>query len=236
VRVAVIPARGGSKRIPRKNLKPFLGKPLIGYSIQAAIDSALFDRIVVSTDDEEIAAVARELGAETPFQRPAELADDFTGTHQVVQHALRWLLEHGCAVTEACCIYATAPLIQVEDLKAGLAILRSGQWHSVFAATSFPAPIFRSFRQEPSGGLAMIFPEHFQTRSQDLPETFHDAGQFYWARLDSWLRPAEGFSANVTIVKLPRWRVQDIDTPEDWAQAEFLWRYLRDGGGRAAGG
>ena len=229
MRVAVIPARGGSKRIPRKNLKPFLGKPLIAYSIQAALDSRLFDRIVVTTDDEEIAEVARGLGAEAPFLRPAELSDDFTGTHQVVAHALRWLVDHGCAVSEACCIYATAPLIQVGDLKKGLEVLQAGDWQSVFAATTFPAPIFRSFRQEASGGLAMIFHEHFQTRSQDLPETFHDAGQFYWARLESWLRPSEGFSRNVTIVKLPRWRVQDIDTPEDWAQAEFLWQFLHRG-------
>jgi N-acylneuraminate cytidylyltransferase len=235
VRVAIIPARGGSKRIPRKNLKPFMGKPLIGYSIQAASGSGLFDRVIVSTEDEEIAAVARELGAETPFLRPPELADDFTGTHQVVQHALRWLVDHGCDVQEACCIYATAPLIQVEELRKGLEILQAGAWHSVFAATSFAAPIFRSFRQEASGGLSMIFPEHYQTRSQDLPEVFHDAGQFYWARLASWLRPAEGFSANVTIVKLPRWRVQDMDTPEDWAQAEFLWRYLRDAEGQPTG-
>jgi N-acylneuraminate cytidylyltransferase len=234
VRVAVIPARGGSKRIPRKNLKPFLGKPLIAYSIEAAIDSRLFDRILVSTDDPEIASVARECGAEVPFLRPARLSDDFTGTHQVVAHALEWLLGHGGRVEQACCIYATAPLIQVEDVQRGLEILEAGEWQSVFAACTFPAPVFRSFRQEPSGGLAMIFPEHFNSRSQDLPEVFHDAGQFYWARLDSWLQPSEGFSRNVTIVKIPRWRVQDIDTPEDWAQAEFLWQYLRSGQGRAS--
>jgi N-acylneuraminate cytidylyltransferase len=119
-------------------------------------------------------------------------------------------------------------------VQRGLEILEAGEWQSVFAACTFPAPVFRSFRQEPSGGLAMIFPEHFNSRSQDLPEVFHDAGQFYWARLDSWLQPSEGFSRNVTIVKIPRWRVQDIDTPEDWAQAEFLWQYLRSGQGRAS--
>ena len=232
MRIAVIPARGGSKRIPRKNLKDFLGRPLIGYSVQAALDAEIFDRVLVSTEDPEIAAVARDLGAETPFMRPNALADDFTGTHEVMTHAVRSLIDGGCAVEEACCIYATAPFIQAEDIRAGLSLLQSGDWHSVFGATTFPAPIFRSFRQEDSGGLAMIFPQYFQTRSQDLPETYHDAGQFYWARTESWLRPSEGFSRRATIVKLPRWRVQDIDTPEDWEHAELLWRFMHRGGER----
>jgi N-acylneuraminate cytidylyltransferase len=234
VRIAVITARGGSKRIPRKNLKEFLGRPLIGYSVQAAVDAGIFDRIIVSTEDSEIASVARDLGAETPFMRPNDLADDFTGTHAVMTHAVRSLMDTGCEVGEACCIYATAPFIRPEDILAGLAILQGGDWHSVFAATTFPAPIFRSFRQEESGGLAMIFPQHFQTRSQDLPETYHDAGQFYWARAESWLRPSEGFSRQATIVKLPRWRVQDIDTPEDWEHAELLWRFMHRGEERNA--
>lgn len=226
MKVAIIPARGGSKRIPRKNLKPFAGKPMIAHSIEAAIKSRLFDRILVSTDDAEIAGVSIEFGAEAPFVRPKELSDDFSPTHDVVSHALQWLLDEGMPVSHACCIYATAPLIQVEDIRKGFAILDGSAWKSVFAATTFAYPIFRAFKQDESGGLSMVFPQHFNSRSQDLPETFHDAGQFYWARMEDWLAPSEGFGKHATIVPLPRWRVQDIDTPEDWTRAEFLWHFL----------
>lgn len=228
MKVAIIPARGGSKRIPRKNIKPFLGKPLIAYSIEAAIQSRLFDQVIVSTDDDEIAEVAVRFGAQAPFFRPAELADDFAGTHEVVGHAVRWLLDSGLPVSHACCIYATAPLIQSEDIRKGLQLLEGSDWKSVFAATSFAYPIFRSFLRDSAGGLSMVFPQHFQTRSQDLPEAFHDAGQFYWARAADWLEPSVGFSKSATIIQIPRWRTQDIDTPEDWKHAEFLWRLLNE--------
>lgn len=231
MKVAVIPARGGSKRIPRKNILPFAGKPLIAHSIAAVREAGVFDRIVVSTDDAEIAAIATQFGAEVPFMRPKELSDDHTGTHEVIAHAVRWLLEHETPVTHVCCVYATAPLLQSDDIKRGLNILESGQWRSVVAATTFPYPIFRSFQRTASGGLRMVFPEHYSTRSQDLPEVLHDAGQFYWATVEACLAPPEGFSERTTVVLLPRWRVQDIDTPEDWARVQTIWEAIHDGKG-----
>jgi N-acylneuraminate cytidylyltransferase len=225
--IAIIPARGGSKRIPRKNVQPFAGQPIIAYSIQAAAQSGLFGRIVVSTDDAEIAAAARRFGAEVPFMRPAALADDFTGTHEVVQHAVRWLMDDGSPVRHVCCLYATAPLITVDDLARGLSELQRGGWDTVVAATTFPAPIFRALTRTDDGGVRMIFPEHYATRSQDLPEALHDAGQFYWTTTATALGPARGFTPTTSAVLLPRWRVQDIDTPEDWARAEMIFRSLR---------
>ncbi len=221
MRIALIPARGGSKRIPRKNIRTFAGRPMIAHSIAAAAKSGLFDRIVVSTDDEEIAAVARSCGAEVPFVRPPELSDDHTGTTRVVAHAIETL---GCEnLTAVCCIYATAPFIRDQDIKRALELLESGTWQYVFAATSFAAPIYRSFRQTTSGGLEMLFPQYFPTRSQDLPEALHDAGQFYWGRPEAWLSSAKVFDDRSTVVLLPRWRVHDIDSEEDWKRAELMW-------------
>jgi len=226
VRIAVIPARGGSKRIPRKNVRAFCGKPMIAWSIEAAQISGLFEHVIVSTDDNEISAVAREWGAEVPFVRPAELSNDHAATTAVITHATRWAIEHGWALTGVCCIYATAPFVRTEDLQRGLEVLESGDWAYVFAATEFAAPIFRSFRQLASGAVEMFFPEHFGTRSQDLPVALHDAGQFYWGRPSSWLQGKMIFERHSRIVSIPRWRVQDIDTPEDWKRAEFLAHLL----------
>jgi pseudaminic acid cytidylyltransferase len=222
--VAIIPARGGSKRIPRKNVRPFAGKPIIAHSIDAARASGAFGRVIVSTDDAEIADVARAHGADVPFMRPAELSDDFTGTHDVIGHAVRWLTEHGDKVTHACCLYATAPLVDPEDIKRGLEILEQGKWNAVVAATTFPYSIFRAFEQTEGGGVRMFFPEHYKTRSQDLPTAIHDAGQFVWAPASVWMAPSEGFTARTSVVMLPRWRVQDIDTLEDWERAEMIWK------------
>ncbi len=224
MRIALIPARGGSKRIPRKNIRTFAGRPMISHSIAAAAKSGLFDRIVVSTDDGEIAGVARSFGAEVPFIRPRELADDHAGTASVVSHAIQVL---GCEnLTAVCCIYATAPFLRDDDLKRGLELLESGPWQYVFAATSFAASIYRSFRQIESGGLEMLFPEYYSTRSQDLPEALHDAGQFYWGRPEAWLSSAKVFDHRSTVVLLPRWRVHDIDSEEDWKRAELVWAAL----------
>jgi pseudaminic acid cytidylyltransferase len=226
VRVAVIPARGGSKRIPRKNIRPFAGRPMIAHSIEAASQSGLFDRILVSTDDDEIADVARACGAEAPFRRPADISDDRSGTTEVVAHAVQWLQQQGAAPQAVCCIYATAPFLQQDDLKAGLELLDSGGWQYVFAATNFAAPVQRAFQRDGRGGLTMLFPEHFATRSQDLPEALHDAGQFYWGLPGAWLKRLRVFDAHSSVVLLPRWRVQDIDTEEDWIRAEWLASYL----------
>lgn len=220
--IAVIPARGGSKRILRKNIKSFCGKPMIAWSIEAAISSGLFDHIIVSTDDAEIAEVAKQWGAEYPFVRPEALSNDHAGTTEVIAHATQWALDQGLNVEAVCCIYATAPFIQVNDLKRGWEALNSGDWDYAFTVTDFAAPIFRSFKQSPEGGIEMFFPEHFSTRSQDLPTALHDAGQFYWGRPSAWLEGKCGLSRRSVVLKIPRWRVQDIDDEDDWKRAELL--------------
>jgi len=228
MRLAVIPARGGSKRIPRKNIRNFCGKPIIAWSIQAAIDSGCFDRVIVSTDDVGIADVARTYGAEIPFMRPAELADDFTGTPPVIRHATEWFMDHVTAPELVCCIYPTAPFIDAKDIARGLdALLSTGSDYAISVAT-FPYPIQRAFRITREGGLEMFYPEHFTTRSQDLEEAYHDAGQFYWGLADAWRNEQPLFSHRTTPVILPRCRVQDIDTPEDWERAELMFRVLEE--------
>lgn len=221
MRVAVIPARGGSKRIAGKNIRDFRGKPIIAWSIDAARNSRLFDLVIVSTDDPQIAEVAKRFGADVPFVRPPELSDDHTGTIPVIAHATRWLQEHGHSPSAVCCIYATAPLIQVRDLTEALTKLEGGGWQYVFSATTFAYPIFRAFEQV-DDHLQMIFPEHFSTRSQDLPEALHDAGQFYWGLPEAWIERKKIFDKWSAVVRLPHWRVQDIDTHEDWARAEAI--------------
>jgi len=229
----VIPARGGSKRIPRKNIRPFAGRPMIAYSIAAALQSGLFDRVIVSTDDEAIAEAAERFGAEAPFRRPVHLADDRMGTTEVVAHAIEWLgPESITQLAAVCCIYATAPFIDQGDLKRGWEILQSGNWQYAFAATTYSAPIFRSFKTNATGGVEMFFPEHFATRSQDLPEALHDAAQFYWGRPTAWLARAKVFDALSTVVLLPTWRVQDIDTEDDWIRAELVAAALAARGAR----
>ncbi len=220
--IAVIPARGGSKRIPKKNIRLFHGKPMIAWSIETAVAANCFDRIVVSTDDQEIAAIAQQHGAEVPFMRPAELADDYASTTAVIAHAIHSLRDTEESLMAVCCIYATAPFLQPDDLRGGLALLQSGPWKYVFAATKFGAPIFRGFAVSPERGVRMFFPEHFSTRSQDLPEAFHDAGLFYWGRPDAWVAGDQVFAEWSTIFPLPACRVQDIDTEEDWQRAERL--------------
>lgn len=222
MKIAIIPARGGSKRIPRKNIKSFCSKPMLAWSIEAAKSSGLFERIIVSTDDAEIADVARQWGAEVPFMRPAELSNDYAATTEVIAHATQWALDQGLDVAAVCCIYATAPFVQVDDLKRGWDALNSGDWDYAFTVTDFAAPIFRSFKQTAEGGVEMFFPEHFATRSQDLPIALHDAGQFYWGRPAAWLEGKRIFDRHSKPLVIPRWRVQDIDTQDDWERAEIL--------------
>ena len=222
MRLAVIPARGGSKRIPRKNIRQFHGKPMLAWSIDVAMASGLFDQIVVSTDDAEIADVALEWGASVPFTRPAHLSHDHAGTTEVVAHATRWALDQGWQPGAVCCIYATAPFVRAADLARGLKALESENWAYAFAATDFAAPIFRAFKPLANGGLEMFYPELFATRSQDLPGALHDAAQFYWGRPEAWIEARRIFDRHSTPVLIPRWRVQDIDTPDDWKRAELL--------------
>lgn len=226
MKIAIIPARGGSSRIPRKNIKDFCGKPMIAWSIEVAQASGLFDHIMVSTDDEEIAGIARQYGAKVPFLRPVDLSGDYAGTTEVIAHATQWALEQGWSVAAVCCIYATAPFVQVDDLKRGLLALQSGEWDYAFTVTDFSSPIFRSFRQTDEGGVEMFSPEYFEARSQDLPVALHDAGQFYWGKPVAWLEKRRIFDQHSKPLRIPRWRVQDIDTQDDWYRAELMYKVL----------
>lgn len=227
MRLAVIPARGGSKRIPRKNVRLFDGRPIIGYSIEAALRSKLFDRVVVSTDDDEIAACASALGADVPFRRPPALADDHTGTNAVTRHAVDSIEAAGTRVDEVCCIYATAPFVTGEDLRAAQALLLS-EIEFVFAATRFEFPVQRALLRGDGGRIAPMFPQWIASRSQDLPEALHDAGQFYWGRPESFRRHEVLFRAVTAAYDLPSYRVQDIDTEDDWIRAERLYQLWRE--------
>lgn len=225
MRVAIIPARGGSKRIPRKNIKSFAGLPIIAYSIKAALESNLFDRIIVTTDDEEIADVARSFGAEIPFIRPKELSDDHTATIPVIAHAVQTLQKQS-VIHAACCIYATAPFIRSQDIVTAYNALITQNKHYAFPVTTFPFPIFRGVKRDDAGNIEMFWPQHFATRSQDLEEAYHDVGQFYWGTPDAWLEGKSIFSEAATTIVLPRHLVQDIDTPEDWHRAELMHKVL----------
>lgn len=224
--IAIIPARGGSKRIPRKNIREFHGKPMIAYSIETARESGCFDSIVVSTEDDEIARIAREYGAEVPFVRPGNISDDHSTTMDVVQHAVIKLADLGWEVENVCCIYATAPFLEKKMIKKGFELLRSAQLDYTFSATTFPFPIQRALRITTNGLVSMFQPENEFVRSQDLEEAYHDAGQFYWGRKKAFEQGRAIFSSESKAVLLSRNRVQDIDTPEDWARAELLYSML----------
>ena len=222
--LAIIPARGGSKRIPRKNVRPFCGKPMVAWSIEAALATGIFDAVVVSTDDEEIAAVAKSLGAEVPFVRPAELCDDHTATMPVIAHAIRWWEENRCKIEYCCCVYATAPFLQPDYLRKGLdVLLEKPEAQFSFSVTTYAFPIFRALQITESGRVGMFWPENELKRSQDLPEAWHDAGQFYWGRKNAFLVNQGVFTATSYPVVLPRHLVQDIDTTEDWERAERMF-------------
>ena len=225
--IAVIPARGGSKRIPRKNIKPFCGKPMIAYSIEAAIRAGIFDEIIVSTDDEEIEDIAKNAGASVPFMRPKELSDDFTATGAVVEHAIKFLQARGDRIKFVCTIYATAPLIDEFYIKLGLEKLRASNAKNAFSCTSMPFPIWRTFKIAKDGRCEMFWRENFAKRSQDLEEAYQDAGQFYWTNLDAPSSDEIFFGRDSIAIVLPRHLVQDIDTPQDWIRAEFLYEAVQ---------
>lgn len=227
--IAIIPARGGSKRVPRKNIKPFHGKPLIAYSIETAIKSNLFDRIIVSTDDNEIALIAKHYGAETPFIRPSELSDDLTMPQAAIDHALEYLDKNGKIYNCYCTIYPTAPLMQVKYLVEGFEKLNNTDAVNVFSATSMPYPIQRSFKINQNNRCEMFWPENYNVRSQDLEEAYHDAGQFYWTHRIRQSKAASKFMlSDISIpIILPRYLVQDIDSLEDWEMAELMYEVLK---------
>ena len=228
--LAVIPARGGSKRIPRKNIRSFAGKPMIAYAIEAALACEVIARVVVSTDDDEIATIAKDFGAEVPFRRPLELADDSTPTVPVIQHAIQAYRTSGISLENVCCIYPGVPFIRTEDLVEAFALLNAhGGEGYTFPVTAFPSPIQRALKRNENGAVAPFNPEHVNTRTQDLEPAYLDAGQFYWGRAKTWLS-GENVHANGRAIVLPEWRVVDIDTPEDWSRAEVLHRAINADG------
>lgn len=223
--ICVIPARGGSKRIPRKNIREFAGKPLISWSIEAARDAGIFDRVVVSTDDAEIADVARAAGAEVPFVRPEMYSNDYAGTIPVVAHAIG---EVGLGSGLVCCLYATAAFVQPSDLIAGRdSLVDAPTAEYSVAVTTFDFPIQRALKFHSDGRMRMFNREYENTRSQDLEEAWHDAGQFYWGRAGAWLGGLPIFNSGAVPVALPRHRVQDIDTLEDWERAEWMFKAFK---------
>lgn len=226
--IAIIPARGGSKRIPRKNVKPFCGLPMLAWSIGAARRSGLFEHVVVSTDDEEIARVAREHGAETPFVRPPSLADDITPTVPVVAHAVQACMDLGWPVEFACCIYPCAPFVMVQDMVDALGLAREKDADFVYPVTEFAHPIQRAMRRLPSGQMQFMHPEHELTRTQDLEKTYHDTGQFYMGRAEAWLAHRKMHTGGLGM-PIPGWRVVDIDNEDDWRRAELLFKTLNPG-------
>jgi pseudaminic acid cytidylyltransferase len=225
VKVAVIPARGGSKRIPRKNIREFAGRPMIAYAIEAAKKSAIFEHVVVSTDDKEIEAIARQWGAEIPFLRPADLADDYAGTAPVIAHAIAACKAFGWRVEHVCCIYPGVPFIEVDDIKAAYELFLSHPVGYSYPVTEFAAPIQRALRRQPDGRMQMFYPQYEQTRTQDLEPAFHDAGQFYWGSAEAWATEEDVLGHGVGL-PIPHWRVVDIDTPDDWLRAELLYAAL----------
>jgi pseudaminic acid cytidylyltransferase len=224
--ICIIPARGGSKRIPKKNIKDFFGKPLISYSIKVALQSGLFDNIYVSTDDKQIANIAIQCGAKT-IQRPKILADDFSSSGDAVNDAIQTLQNQGVEFDFVCTIYATAPLLQERYLKDGFEKLKKSDAKITFSATSMPFPIQRTFKIDTNNRCEMFTPEHFFTRSQDLEEAYQDAGQFYWENIH--IKSSEiAFGKDSIPILLPRYLVQDIDTMEDWQRAEIIYKILNE--------
>jgi N-acylneuraminate cytidylyltransferase len=225
--VAIITARGGSKRIPRKNIKEFLHKPIIAYSIAAALDARCFDEVMVSTDDREIADVARLCGAKIPFFRSAATSNDYATTADVLVEVLNEYLARDEEFAYACCIYPTAPFVTAEKLKRGHDLLRSTGADSAVPVVRFGYPIQRALKIE-EGCLKMIWPEHQNSRSQDLMPAYHDCGQFYWIRTQSFLLQKRLFAEHTVPIEVPESEVQDIDTDEDWKIAEMKYRILME--------
>jgi pseudaminic acid cytidylyltransferase len=221
--IAVIPARGGSKRIPRKNIRAFAGRPMIAWAIEAARASNLFAHIVVSTDDEEIAAIARSHGAETPFMRPRDLADDHTATVPVISHAVEYCMKLGWQIEYVCCIYPGSPLLQASDLVAALRLASDSNAQFVYPVTEYAHPVQRAMRRLPNGSMQFLHPEFELVRTQDLEKTYHDAGQFYWGRSSAWLAGKKMHTDGLGM-PIPNWRVIDIDSEDDWLRAELLFK------------
>jgi pseudaminic acid cytidylyltransferase len=224
-KVAIITARGGSKRILRKNIKTFCDKPIIAYSIAAALDCQCFEEVMVSTDDVEIAGIAKSLGAKIPFMRSPENSNDFAGTAEVIREVLVQYREAGRRFESLCCIYPTAPFITAEKLKKGMTLLEETDADCVLPVVAFSYPIQRSLKIE-DGHAVMFWPDNYSKRSQDLQPAFHDAGQFYCMKVESLLEQMKLFAVNTIPIVVPESEVQDIDNEEDWKIAEIKYRLL----------
>lgn len=224
--ICVIPARGGSKRIPRKNIKMFYGKPMIAWSIQAAIKSKCFDKIIVSTDDKEISSISKNYGAEIPFVRPPELSNDTASTPAVMKHAATWLSENYDAIDYICCIFATAPLVDSNSIRSGLDKIKEANTNFVISLGKYASPIQRAMYIDSGHRISMFQPENFRMRSQDLEEAYYDAAQFYWGKTESWIKEDLLFSKNTKAIVIDEMRVQDIDTIDDWMMAELKAQYV----------
>ena len=227
MKLCVIPARGGSRRIPKKNIKMFCGKPIIQWSIEAALESNCFDRVIVSTDSEEISTISKALGAEVPFVRPSNLSDDFTATAPVINHAIQYMSQNFQSVELACCIYATAPFIEANYIQDGLRKIIENEANFSFSVTTFPFPIQRAIKLNNENKSEMFFPENLNKRSQDLEDSYHDAGQFYWGKSSAWLEDKRMFEDNSIPIIIPRHKVQDIDNEEDWIRAEIMFKAIQ---------
>lgn len=223
--IAIIPARGGSKRIPLKNIKEFAGEPMIAYAIIAAKQSGLFEHVIVSTDDQQIAELAEERGAEIPFMRPSKLADDHTATAPVIEHAIGKCKENGWNAEYVCCVYPAVPFLQIDDLRQTFERLKHQDAKFCFPVAEFPSAVQRALRRDQQGNLKPFYPKHELTRTQDLEPAYYDAGQFYWGKADAWLYHSNIHSQGIGYV-IPNWRVVDIDTPDDWKRAELMYKAL----------
>lgn len=225
--IAVIPARGGSKRIPGKNVRDFHGRPIIAYSIEAALESGVFEEVFVSTDSDEIAEVAGANGARELERRPSDLADDHAVLLDVMSHSAQQISQEYPGVEYLCFILATAPFVTAEKITEAFQIMKTGEWDYVLAATDFAAPIQRGFLQTDGGGTEMVFEDMYYERSNDIPTAYYDVGQFYWGKIEKWIEPTKGFyGPKTTFVTVPRIESQDIDTEEDWRTAELLYEFL----------
>jgi pseudaminic acid cytidylyltransferase len=226
-KLCIIPARGGSKRIPGKNIRNFLGKPIIAYTIEAALDSRLFDKVMVSTDDEKIAEISNQYGAEVPFLRSASASDDFATTAQVITEVLKQYEHNGVNFDYACCCYATSPFTTSIRLKEGFLKLIEENPDSVYPITAFTYPIFRSLKKLDNGRVGMIWPENRTKRSQDFPKAFHDAGQWYWFVVDIFLKSKNLLTNNSIGLEISPMEVQDLDNEYDWHLAELKYSYIK---------
>ena len=221
MRVAIIPARGGSKRIPRKNIRQFNGKPVVAWAILASQESKLFDYIVISTDDNEIKLIAEQYGAIAPFVRPAEISDDYTPTVPVIAHAIKEIDRLYRHVEYACCIYPCSPLLASDDLVKAFNILESTGVDFVYPVVEYPHSIYRSMEQSKDGKMEFLYPQYELTRTQDLKKTYHDAGQFYWGKAEAW-KGLKKMHTNGLGMEIPSYKTVDIDTEDDWKKAELL--------------